>query len=104
MVRKGWCRRQYGALRGCGESEENVKKCTTLVHGGFRWRHEIGSRVGDAEVAVEAKAEAEAKRVSKVTLPFAGVIAGEAAGRNFENNLSTIDTADTVPLMAPVWC
>jgi hypothetical protein len=52
---------------------------------------------GDAEVVVEA--EAEAKRVSMVNLPFAGVGAGEAVGKYFKNNLSI---SDAVPLMASV--
>jgi hypothetical protein len=46
--------------------------------------------------AAEAEREAEAKRVSRVTLPLEGVVGGEAVGRSFENNLSR---ADPVPLM-----
>ena len=60
----------------------------------------VGGWFTRLEVGVdEADAEAEAKRVSMVTLPLLGVGAGEAEGRSFENNLSK---ADTVPLVALV--
>jgi len=45
----------------------------------------------------DAEAEAEAKRVSSVTLLFGELGASEGVGMSFENNLSSCDPA---PLMA----
>jgi hypothetical protein len=61
------------------------------VAGGVFTRLEVG--------VDEADAEAEAKRVSMVTLLLLGFEAGEADGRSLENNLSK---SDTVPLLAVV--
>ena len=73
-----------------GEAEANrEERRGSVVGGGFtRW-------VAGVEVA-EEEVEAEAKRVSRVTLPLEGVEAGEAAGMSLENNLSR---SDPVPLM-----
>ena len=48
----------------------------------------------------EADAEAEAKRVSRVTLLFGVLGGGDAAGMSLENNLSK---SDVVPLVGAVW-
>jgi hypothetical protein len=53
-------------------------------------------KTGVDEAQVEVGAEAEAKRVASVTLPFEGVASAEGVERSFENNLSISDPA---PLM-----
>jgi hypothetical protein len=79
-----------GPCAGVAEANREERK-GRVVGGGFaRW----GAGVEVAEV----EGEAEAKRVSRVTLPLEGVEAGEAVGMSlsFENNLSI---SDPVPLM-----
>lgn len=62
------------------------------------WSAVVGGGVTRLETGaqVEVGAEAEAKRVARVTLPFEGVVSTEGVERSFENNLSI---SDPVPLM-----
>ena len=62
------------------------------------WLVVVGCEFTRLEVGV-GEAEAEAKRVPRVTLPLLGVVAGEADGMSLENNLSK---SDTVPLETAV--
>ena len=95
-----------GTGTGPGEGEAKANKeerrgrlLFTVVGGGVaRW--EAGVEVAEVEL------EAEAKRVSRVTLPLEGVASGEAVGMSFENSLSRSDPApfmvvgrDCVPLV-----
>ena len=79
---------------GAGEAEANREsrrgRLLFAVVGGGVTRREAGLE------AAEVEREAEAKRVSRVTLPLEGVAGGEAVGMSFENNLSR---SDPVPLM-----
>ena len=83
-----------GTGPGAGEAEANREerrgRLLFAVVGGGVARWEAGVEVAEVEL------EAEAKRVSRVTLPLEGVAGGEAAGMSFENNLSS---SDPVPFM-----
>ncbi len=81
-----------GPCAGVAEANRESRRGRFLlaVVGGGLARREAGVEV--AEVGVEA----DAKRVSRVTLPLEGVAAGEAVGMSFENNLSR---SDSVPLL-----
>jgi hypothetical protein len=76
---------------GPGEAEANREsRRGRVLFGGGVTRREAGLD------AAEVEREAEAKRVSRVTLPLDGVAGGEAVGMSLENNLSR---SEPVPLM-----
>jgi len=89
----GRCWRRQARRGRCGGSKDSIKEGKALGGGSRRLVHRGGSRVDEAD------AEAEAKRVSIVTLPLLVVGAGGADGMSFENNLSK---SDTIPLLALV--
>lgn len=77
-----------GPCTGVAEANRESRRGRLLLAVVGGW--EAGVDVAEVEV------EADAKRVSRVTLPLEGVAAGEAVGMSLENNLSR---SDPVPLM-----